>query len=131
MKFSVPLKFNYEFTRVYRRGKYISGRYVVLHYIRHSGKINRIGVTTSKTIGGSVQRNRMRRLLRESYRLNEPGMKRGYDVILMGRGGIPDIGYTQINKDVLHLMKKAGILGESPDDTSSASDKRVKQEENE
>lgn len=129
MKFSVPLKFNYEFARVYRRGKYLSGRYVVLHYIRHSGKINRIGVTTSKTIGGSVQRNRMRRLLRESYRLNEPGMKRGYDVILLGRGGIPDLGYSQINKDVLHLMRKAGILGQETDDASSVSAKGAKQEE--
>lgn len=113
MKFSTPLKFNYEFTRIYRRGKYIAGRYVVLHYISHPGQTNRIGVTTSKTIGGSVQRNRMRRLLRESYRLNEANIKRGYDIILLGRGGAPRITYAQVNREVLQTMKKAGILSES------------------
>ena len=113
MKFSVPLKFNYEFTRIYRRGKYISGRYVVLHYISHPGQTNRIGVTTSKAIGGSVQRNRMRRLLRESYRLNEANIKKGYDIILLGRGGAPRITYSQVNQEVLQAMKKAGILCEN------------------
>ncbi len=130
MKFSTPLKFNYEFTRIYRRGKYLSGRYVVLHYISHSRKTNRIGVTTSKTIGGSVQRNRMRRLLRECYRLNESGIKRGYDIILLGRGGAPEIVYSQVNKEVLHLMKKAGILIETADEPSPAAEKRNKHEEN-
>jgi len=130
MQFSVPLKLNYEFTRVYRRGKYISGRYVVLHYMSHSRKINRIGVTTSKTIGGSVQRNRMRRLLRECYRLNEPGIKKGYDIILLGRGGAPEIVYSQVNKEVLHLMRKAGILIEDTALPSPGAETGDKHEEN-
>lgn len=128
MKFSVPLKFNYEFSRIYRRGKYISGRYVVLHYISHSRQINRIGVTTSKNIGGSVQRNRMRRLLRESYRLNEPNIKKGYDIILLGRGGAPLMTYSQANKEVLHLLRKAGILSENNGVTFATVEKTIKQE---
>ncbi len=130
MKFSTPLKFNYEFTRIYRRGKYISGRYVVLHYISRPGQINRIGVTTSKSIGGSVQRNRMRRLLRESYRLNEESLRKGYDIILLGRGGVPRITYSQVNKEVLHAMKKAGILCENRDEPVSNASKVGKPEGN-
>ncbi len=110
MKSSIPLKFNYEFTRVYRRGKYLSERHVVLHYLNRAAKINRVGVTTSKNIGGSVRRNRMRRLLRESYRLNEPYMKKGYDIILLGRGGAPDLTFSEVSREVVHMMRKAGIL---------------------
>lgn len=117
MKFSVPLKFNYEFSRIYRRGKYLSGRLVVLHYVSHSRNCNRIGVTTSKNIGGSVQRNRMRRLLRESYRLNEPRIKKGFDLILLGRGGNPKVTYAQVNRELLHLLGKAGILVKPGDET--------------
>ncbi len=129
MKFSVPLKFNYEFSRIYRRGKYISNRHVVLHYISHTAEINRIGVTTSKNIGGSVQRNRMRRLLRESYRLNESEMKKGYDIILLGRGGFPDIKYDQINNEVVRLMKKAGIISNHRIEKEQANAKAMISEE--
>lgn len=110
MKFSTPLKFNYEFSRVYRRGKYLSDRHVVLHYVVTSRPLNRIGVTTSKNIGGSIQRNRMRRLLRESYRLSEQNFKKGYDIILLGRMLTKDVNYNVISKEVRRLMKKAGIL---------------------
>jgi len=112
MKFSVPLKLNYEFSRVYRRGKYQAGHIVVLHYIKSSKEINRLGVTTSKNIGGSVERNRMRRLLRESYRLNEHNFKKGYDIILLGRKGNDEITFAQIEKEVLRLTKKAGLFVE-------------------
>ncbi|MHB1484558.1 MAG: ribonuclease P protein component [Saccharofermentanales bacterium] len=120
MKYSVPLKSNYEFSRIYKRGRYISGRHVVLHFMKHTKGLNRIGLTTSKNIGGSVKRNRMRRLLRESYRLNECNVKKGYDIILLGRGGFPDLTYAQVSKEILFLMKKAEILNESFEEKSSS-----------
>lgn len=113
MKFSVPLKSNHEFSRVYKHGRYISGRHVVLHFMKHTKGVNRIGLTTSRNIGGSVSRNRMRRLLRESYRLNEHNIKKGYDIILLGRGGSTDLTYAQVSKEILFLMKKADIMNDS------------------
>jgi ribonuclease P protein component len=109
MKNTLPLRLNYEFTKVYRRGSYFSGRYVVLHCIRNGKKANRLGVTTSKKVKGSVSRNRMRRLLRESYRLREYSIKPGYDIVLLGRENPEGLKQDQIDREVVYLFKKAGI----------------------
>jgi len=109
------IRFNYEFSRIYRRGNYIPGKYVVLHYMPNKKGINRIGITTGKKVRGSISRNRMRRLLRETFRLREPYLKKGYDIILLGRENPGDIKQDRIDKDVIYLFKRAGIWDEESD----------------
>lgn len=109
MKKTQPLRLNYEFSRVYSKGRFIAGRYVVLHYLRRPGRANRLGVTASRKIKGSVHRNRMKRLLRESYRQLDMHLQPGYDMILVGREteDRPDCGI--IRQDVERLLRRAGI----------------------
>lgn len=109
MKFTSPLRFNYEFGKVYKKGRYLPGRYLVLHFIRHGRDYSRLGVTTGKKVRGSIQRNRMRRLMRECYRLNEPNIRKGYDIVLLGRENPGDIRLDAIERDFIYLFKKAGI----------------------
>lgn len=109
MKFTSPLRFNYEFGKVYKKGRYLPGRYLVLHFIRHGRDYSRLGVTTGKKVRGSVQRNRMRRLMRECYRLNEASIKRGYDIVLLGRDDPQDVKLASVERDFIYLFKKAGI----------------------
>lgn len=109
------IRFNYEFSRIYRRGNYIPGKYVVLHYTPNKKDNNRIGITTGKKVRGSISRNRMRRLLRETYRLREPYLKKGYDIILLGRDNPGDIKQDRIDKDVVYLFKRAGIWQKESD----------------
>lgn len=109
------IRFNYEFSRIYRKGSYLPGKYVVLHFIPAKRPYNRIGITTGKKVKGSISRNRMRRLLRETYRLREPSLKKGYDIILLGRENPEDIKRDRIDKDVVYLFKKAGIWNTQPD----------------
>lgn len=104
-----PLRLNYEFSRVYNKGRFLSGRHVVLHYMRKPGKSNRLGVTASRKIKGSVRRNRMKRLLRESYRLLEMQLQSGYDMILVGRETTNRPDYHIISQEVERLLKRAGI----------------------
>ena len=109
MKYTVPLRFNYEFGRVYKRGRYIPGRYCVLHFMRNGRDLNRLGITTGRKVKGSVHRNRIRRLMRESFRLNETSIKSGYDIVLLGRD-IPEALTCDImESDIVTLMRKAGI----------------------
>jgi len=123
VKLTQPLRLNYEFARVYHKGRYMAGRHVVLHYLRRPGTGNRLGVTASRKIKGSVRRNRIKRLLRESYRQFESGIPAGYDLILVGRESpvIPD--FLTVRQEVGLLLQKAGLVREvrrndpSPDRT--------------
>lgn len=109
MKLTQPLRLNYEFSRVYNKGRYLAARHVVIHYLRRPGRPNRLGVTASRKIKGSVRRNRMKRLLRESYRLLEDQLLDGYDLVLVARDGkdLPD--YHIVSREVSHLLQKAGL----------------------
>ncbi len=109
MKSTVPLRFNHEFGRVYKRGKYYPGRHCVLHCMRNGRNVNRLGITTGRKVKGSVHRNRIRRLMRESYRLNEMNLTTGHDIVLLGRDEQGPLTCSMMESDIVSLLKRAGI----------------------
>jgi len=119
---SIPLKYNYEFSRVYKRGKFSTGQYLTVHCfrrpagIRHNltvipSDINRVGFCANKKQLGAVGRNRARRLMRESYRLVESGIPLGNDLIftLRNRDEVPT--FDEISKDMVLNLTRLGLLG--------------------
>lgn len=104
------LRFNYEFSRIYRKGRFAAGRYVVVHYLRRPGSTGRVGVTASRKVNGSVQRNRAKRLLRESYRLVENRVQEGYDLILVARQTDDRPGMRSVQADLLKVLARAKLL---------------------
>ena len=113
MKETLPLRQNYEFARVYQKGRYLSSRHVVLHYLRRQGGQMRLGITASRQISGSIRRNRIKRLLRESYRLVEGRVKPGYDLILVGRSTAADPDLHCVLPDVIRLLQRAGLFDDT------------------
>lgn len=85
MKHTTSMKENYLFRRAYRQGKNIVTPYVAVYQRKNGLPYNRMGITTSKKIGNAVQRNRAKRLIREAYRLIEPELPVGYDLVLVAR----------------------------------------------
>lgn len=85
MKRTVKINQNYLFRRLYRVGKCEVTPYFALYIKKNRGKKNRLGITTTKKIGGAVQRNRARRVLVEAYRLLEDEMPKGYDMVIVAR----------------------------------------------
>ena len=79
------LRKNSEFRAVYRRGRSFSNSILVLYVFKNykNKYINRLGISVSKKVGCSVVRNRVKRLIRESYRLNKSRFKPGYDFIFI------------------------------------------------
>lgn len=107
---TVPLKKNYEFMKVYKKGKYYAGRLVVLYVLPNNQNVDRLGITVSKKFGKSVKRNRIRRLIRESYRLYEEYVLDGFDCVFVARsaGVMPD--FSDIRKEIKYLMRKLNVF---------------------
>ena len=105
------LKKNHEFKRLYNKGKSaVSGCAVV--YCRRNGRSeNRLGVTVSTKIGGAVQRNRIRRRLKEIYRLNEQKLRAGHDIVVVARIRSRSASYKELESSVLSLFSKLYLYG--------------------
>ena len=112
MKRAVTLKENYEFRRLYQKGKSAVGGGMVVYCRKNKLNHNRLGLTASVKLGHAVVRNRARRRLREVYRLNGGALKQGYDIILVARSRTISAGWKELNDTFLRLCRKLDLLGE-------------------
>lgn len=112
MKRAVTLKENYEFRRLYQRGKSAAGGTMVVYCRKNRLGRNRLGLTASTKLGHAVVRNRCRRRLREVYRLNTPQLRQGYDMILVARSRTADAPWRELNSTFLKLCRKLELLEE-------------------
>jgi len=105
MNNTVSLKENYEFRRMYRKGVSSANRFLVLYCKKNKLGFNRLGLTVSVKLGGAVQRNRAKRLMREAYRLNEGAFAKGIDVVIVARSRAVGAKYFDIEKSLLCAVK--------------------------
>lgn len=100
---------NYEFQRVFRKGRYYNSKYLTL-YVRPR-KDNRLmlGITVSKQVRGSVKRNQMKRWLREVYRSTEKEIATGYDLLMFGRISPEKTDYQELLIAWNKLIREAEI----------------------
>ncbi len=109
MKYSTSLKLNHIFRRLYHTGG-VSNENLVLYARRNRTGTNRLGLTVGKKIGKAHTRNRVRRRLREIYRLNEQAFLPGYDIVVVARSRAVDASFQSLSQSFLSLAGKLGIL---------------------
>jgi ribonuclease P protein component len=98
-----------DFTRIYNKGTSVGERYLVLLYKENGLAFNRRAFLASKKVGGSVLRNRARRLMRESYREQENKIKEGYDLIFIARKTMIDLKCADVKKSMEAAIRKAKL----------------------
>ncbi|KMT21743.1 ribonuclease P protein component [Clostridium cylindrosporum] len=110
MKSEERIKRNSHFRYIYNRGKSISNDTLVLYTLKNKKDINRVGISVSKKVGNSVIRNKVKRLIRESYRVNSESFNKGYDFIFIARQRSASADYNKVESAMKHLMRKSGII---------------------
>ncbi len=83
---------------------------MVLYILKNRDENNRLGITVSKKIGGAVVRNRVRRKIRECYRLLEDEMEVGYDICFVARHRAVEEPFFKMQSSMSFLLKKSGII---------------------
>jgi len=73
---------------------------------------SRLGVTASAKLGGAVVRNRLRRRLRELYRVNEAVIRPGFNIVLVARSRAVKAKFSELEKDFFRIFRKNGLMYE-------------------
>ena len=106
LKNPLSIKENFEFRRLYRKGKSAAGRLFILYARPRQVPGLRLGITVSVKVGGAVIRNRIRRRVRGVFRRHGSELKGGYDVIAVARGASAEADFSPMEEELFRLMDK-------------------------
>jgi len=109
MKKVISLKNSREFSQVYNHKESLANKYLVMYILPNDQMYSRIGISVSKKVGNSVVRHRIKRLIKESYRLNIDKIASGYDIVVVARYSAKGKSFIEIESAFLHLCHKFGI----------------------
>lgn len=112
MKKTVSIKENKDFKRLYYRGKSVANDILVVYYRRNSYPCCRLGLTVSGKVGKAVVRNRVRRLIKESYRLMEDRICKSMDIVIVARSKAAFSDFRTVNGALERAFIKSGIIKE-------------------
>ena len=115
----LTLKKNYEFQKVFKKGTWYGGDLLSIYVVPNHKKANYIGIAVSKKVSkSSVKRNRIRRLIKESYRNIEKNIQLGFDIVMVWKVSCPfeKATYYAINQDIKKCLKKAQLLDTEEDE---------------
>jgi ribonuclease P protein component len=103
-----------EFDRVFRSGCRLDGRLFVLLAAPNGRKLGRLGLTVARRLGGAAERNRARRLLRESFRRQTTDATTGFDLVLLAKADIVGRTQAEVDREYRERMRRLERLSAPP-----------------
>ena len=112
MKKTLKLKKNYEFNRVLKKGFYFGGNQIEGFYLKNGTNKNYIGIAISSKICNAVNRNRIKRRIREAYKEKEKRVNLGYNFVFLWKKkvNIKMCSYHSVYKDMKTIFEKQGLM---------------------
>jgi ribonuclease P protein component len=99
-----------EFLALYARGTRVRGRYGTLFTLPNALPIGRLGIAATRKFGGSVERNRAKRLIREIFRRNK--IAAGYDIVIVPKRELLKASLNALEEDYRHNLQRSLRLGQ-------------------
>ena len=110
MEAIVSLKKNHEFRRLYQKGKSAVTPCFAVYCQKNRRKLSRLGITTGAKVGKAVERNRIRRRVRDIYRRARPRMIPGYDLVIVARTRAAQARYREMEQQLHGALRRLGLL---------------------
>ncbi|MBC2576656.1 ribonuclease P protein component [Peptostreptococcus canis] len=105
------IKKDSDFRKVYQKGKSFADRNLVIYLLKNNRNKSRIGISISKKVGKANVRNKIRRYIKEAYRLNiDPHVKSGYDIVFIARINSKNSEYKDIERSIKYISRKTNLL---------------------
>ena len=104
---------NPEFLRIYSSGRRVHSPHLnLVSLVRPGSSVTRLGLSVSRKVGDAVVRNRVKRRLREAFRLNLHHLRQGVDLVLVARPSAAGQGYRDLESAFLDLCRRGGLVRE-------------------
>lgn len=93
-----------DYLSIYQRGQRTHSCHFTI--VSHENQLGygRVGITVSKKVGDAVRRNRIKRLIREFFRLNKSRLATSRDIVIIGKKGIPHLSYQDVYGELARLI---------------------------
>lgn len=127
---NTAIKENHLYVKAYRRGDRYVGKYVSVYVLRdlaakrlrkenpQKETLNRLGLAVTKKIGGAVQRNRAKRIIRAAYDGLKGDLRRGYLIVISARETINGQKSTDVEQDLCSAFGKLSMFADDTRNTS-------------
>ena len=112
MKKINTLKKNYEYSNVIKKGKYYVRKQIIVYITKNNSKKNIIGIAISTKLCNAVKRNKLKRIIRESYYKEMKQLKQGYNIVFLWNKKEPveNANFHEVHKEIKEIFKEAELF---------------------